>query len=375
MSRADDQLYLDTLFDGATDAVARPHDMVTAHEQRSCADLNRMIDEGELELHPPWQRELVWTDEGKARFLDSLARGMPIPSVMVCHDKDTGNRYVIDGLQRLSTIRMYFSEDDWAVPSEPDIDCALRGRTLRELRSVKEVNRAIVNHTLPITSITYRSSEPTHTEHLFSIFFRVNSGSVRLNTQEIRNAIYQGRFNDMLRSCDEDFAWRVVTRRPEAGGDRFAYREIILRAFALVDRAQSFSGTLNTFLNRYMADMKNTPAEECRMRQMVFTETATMLVRAGVVDSHFHAIIADAAVKLETLFYGLIRHHDYLSRLERDDLKVLLDQWAAGDCLQPKALSSKIYGKETLLKRLAWTDAVLGASFTASKEPEQMTFA
>lgn len=354
------QLYLATLLDGETDGAPRPSDMSSCHEQRSCADLHRLIEDGELELRPPWQRELVWTNENKTRFIDSLARMMPVPSVMVCHDLDTGNRYVIDGLQRLSTIRQYFTDQDWVFTDTPDVTPALRGRLVREVRLRRELHRAIINHSLPVTLITYRSSNPAHTEHLFSIFYRVNSGSVRLNSQEIRNAIYQGRFNDMLKRCDENLAWRAITKRPGEEGDRYTYREIILRAFALVDRAEVFKGTLNTFLNTYMADMKNTPAEECRMREVAFEEAVSLLLRENLINGEFHSMLSDAAVKLETLCYGLLRHHTRLSRLGPDGLFALLKTWSKGACLQPKALSNKLYGREPLKARLTWTDEIFG---------------
>jgi hypothetical protein len=356
-----DQLYLDTLLGGETDGAPRPSDMSSCHEQRSCADLHRMIADGELELRPPWQRKLVWGNEGKTRFIDSLARMMPIPSVMVCHDLDTGNRYVIDGLQRLSTILQYFTDTDWAFADSPDVVSSLRGKLVGDVRSRREPHRTIINQSIPVTVITYRSSNKSHEEYLFSIFHRVNSGSVRLNSQEIRNAIYQGRFNEMLKRCDENLAWRAITRRPdEDDNDRYTYREVILRSFALVDRSESFKGTLNTFLNNYMADMKNTPSEQCRMREAAFEEAASLLLRDNLINGELHAMLSDAAVKLETLCYGLLRHHNRLSRLGPEKLSVLLKSWSKGESLQPKALSNKLYGRESLKARLAWTDQIFG---------------
>lgn len=374
-SRKDRQLYLETLFDGAADTAVSPADISSASEHRSCADLHRMVRDGELELRPPWQRDLVWDNEIKTRLIDSLARQMPVPSVLLCHDKDTGDRQVIDGLQRIATIIQYFDDGEWVFDDLPDITTAIAGRPASSVRAGK-AHRAIANATLPLTVISYRSSKPDHLEYLFTIFYRVNRGSVRLNAQEVRNAIYAGRFNDMLKRCDEGLAWRALTRRvPEADGDRFAYREVILRAFALVDRRDRFTGTLNTFLNRFMSDMRNTPEEECRMKEACFDSAVSFLLQNNLITGELLSALSDASVKLETLCYGLLRHANLLATLDREEAEAALRRWAAGDCLQPKALSNKLYGKEALRARLDWTDEVFGGVHGDRPTPLQTTFA
>ena len=58
-----------------------PPDIIAYNELRSCADLFRMYKEGILEIQPEYQREIVWTDADQTRFIDSLVKQLPIPSM------------------------------------------------------------------------------------------------------------------------------------------------------------------------------------------------------------------------------------------------------------------------------------------------------
>jgi hypothetical protein len=69
----------------------------------SVGELASMYKDGELNLHPEFQRFFHWTDGQKSRFIESLLLGIPIPPIFVAQ-RDDGKWDVIDGLQRLSTI-------------------------------------------------------------------------------------------------------------------------------------------------------------------------------------------------------------------------------------------------------------------------------
>jgi uncharacterized protein with ParB-like and HNH nuclease domain len=62
-----------------------------------------LYEQGELDMHPEFQRIYRWGDWQKSRFIESLLLGIPIPPIFVSQRKD-GVWDVVDGLQRLSTI-------------------------------------------------------------------------------------------------------------------------------------------------------------------------------------------------------------------------------------------------------------------------------
>lgn len=81
-----------------------PEDIISFNELRSCADLLRMYTDDQLKIDPDFQRNLVWTVVEKTRFIDSLTKQLPIPSMCISLDYKTDERLVIDGLQRITTI-------------------------------------------------------------------------------------------------------------------------------------------------------------------------------------------------------------------------------------------------------------------------------
>lgn len=76
------------------------------------ADIYQLIDEGKLILRPEFQRKFVWTCAHQEAFIDTILNGLPFPEIYVCEgevdvQKLRITRLVIDGQQRLTTIRNY----------------------------------------------------------------------------------------------------------------------------------------------------------------------------------------------------------------------------------------------------------------------------
>jgi hypothetical protein len=78
-------------------------DVQTESYSMSVSELISMYKDGELELHPAFQRFFRWTPEQKSRLIESLLLGIPIPAIFVS-ERDDSKWDVIDGLQRISSI-------------------------------------------------------------------------------------------------------------------------------------------------------------------------------------------------------------------------------------------------------------------------------
>lgn len=64
--------------------------------------------------YPPCQRDYVWKHNMQHKLIDSILRGLPIPPVTLLptNDEYSGSTYwVVDGQQRLETIRKYINND------------------------------------------------------------------------------------------------------------------------------------------------------------------------------------------------------------------------------------------------------------------------
>ncbi len=69
----------------------------------SIGELINLYQDGELDVHPEFQRLFRWSIGQKSRLIESILLGIPIPSIFVSQRED-GVWDVIDGLQRLATI-------------------------------------------------------------------------------------------------------------------------------------------------------------------------------------------------------------------------------------------------------------------------------
>jgi hypothetical protein len=246
-----------TFFEEDRDQPIPPENVVAYNELRSCADLHRMHATGKLEIQPEFQREVVWKAEEQARFIDSLVKQLPIPSMCFSLDAKTKIWKVIDGLQRMHTITSFLGTAEWRIAPVDDIHPQLKGKKNIQLKLGSDQERRLYSSvediSIPITVIRCDYESPSHMRYLFTIFNRLNSGGVRLNNQEIRNCIYSGAFNDMLKEVDNTHRpWHAVHRRIWGKMDRFRSVEILLRTLAFSSWLDRYEGNLAGFLNDYM---------------------------------------------------------------------------------------------------------------------------
>lgn len=76
--------------------------------------------------------------------------------------------------------------------------------------------------------------------------------------QEVRNCVYEGQFNKLLKELNTAPAWREIMGI--AGEDkRMRDVELVLRFFALFYNAENYKKPMKGFLNQFMADHRRAP--------------------------------------------------------------------------------------------------------------------
>ena len=175
---------------------ARRAEIRTDGYAMSIGELLNLYREGELDIHPEFQRLYRWTDEQKSRLVESILLGIPIPSIFVSQ-RDDGIWDVIDGLQRLSTIFELMGE------LRNDSGTALNPLMLRNTKylpslegklwdsddpskALGSTNQLIIRRAKLDIKIVLRESNDSSKYELFQ---RLNTGGSLLTDQEVRNAI------------------------------------------------------------------------------------------------------------------------------------------------------------------------------------------
>lgn len=220
-------------------------------------------DNPKIVLEVPFQRNQVWKDDRSSQLIESIIMNVPIPPLYFAEEED-GKWLVVDGLQRLTAIKTYFENEyklkDLEIISELD-DLKYKDLPTKPKDLLKD-------GLLRINVI----KKDSHPDIKYDIFMRLNKGSVSLNTQELRNCLYRGSLNDMLKNIvnNEEILTAFRQKKPH---NRFLDIEFIVRFLALdenliVDDDGNASitnyGSLKSFLNDYMEKNKELKANSLK---------------------------------------------------------------------------------------------------------------
>lgn len=247
----------------------------TEKKDREVEALHGKFVKGRLILQPDFQRKFVW-DKGKAsRLIESAILDIPLPVVYLSEETD-GKEYVIDGQQRLTA---FFSFIDDKFPDGSNFRLSglkvLSDLNKKAFRDLNDDQQDKVRG-CAIRTITFkRESDPNLK---FEIFERLNTGSVSLNDQELRNCIYRGRYNAVLKELSEDSNFRFILdlQSPEK---RMRDLELVLRFAAFFHQTYlNYKPPIRVFLNVEMAAFRQVTQEKEDELRKAFMN-ATYLLR------------------------------------------------------------------------------------------------
>jgi hypothetical protein len=198
--------------------------------------VTELMREKQIILNPDFQRNKVWTErKRKSLLIESLMLRIPIPAFYFYENEDA-KFIVIDGLQRLSTIREFINDEFRLFGLEYLEDCD--GKTFSELE-IKYQQR-IYRTQLAVNILDARS--PSNV--MFDIFRRVNTGGISLKPQEIRNAISKPNTRNLLKELFKSNEFKSATRG-RIKDDRMDGQEFILRFLAFHQAYDFQAGKLN----------------------------------------------------------------------------------------------------------------------------------
>jgi hypothetical protein len=206
------------------------------------------VNRGKLNLQPDFQRNFVWNSGKSSRLVESLLLAIPIPVIYVSEEPNR-TYSVVDGNQRLTSICSYvngqFPSGQKFKLSGLQVLTGLNRKAFGDL-SV-ELQEEILNFTLRLIIIE-KDSDP---DVKFEVFERLNLGAEKLNDQEVRNCVYRGNYNELLRSLSEnEFLLRIFqSKEPHT---RMVDRQLILRFFAMWRNTHTIIRPTKRFLNTEM---------------------------------------------------------------------------------------------------------------------------
>ena len=227
-------------------------------------DLCDRINRGKLEIKAEFQREYVWGNKPmlKSKLIESVLLRVPIP-VIYTAEMSGGREIVVDGQQRLRTFSDFCKKDGFKLRGLGIIE-DLNGKGYATLPP--DYQERVDSYPIRVVKILSES----HPDIKFAVFERLNRGSVKLNDQELRNCIYRGSFNNLLKELVTNPFFLKIQKLTDPH-IRMKDVERILRFFALCDRGiQNYKSPIRSFLNRYMEEKREISDNENKEKTELF---------------------------------------------------------------------------------------------------------
>lgn len=348
----------------------RQREIQTDSYSMSIGELINLYENGEIDIHPEFQRFFRWSLQQKSRLIESILIGIPLPPIFVSQRAD-GVWDVIDGLQRLGTIFEFAGilrdeDNNRLAPlrlADQGYDYlnSLANLTWEsteaqgETASLTQPQRLYIKRSKLDVKIILKQSDPRARLDLFQ---RLNTGGSSLSAQEVRNCL-------LIMSDPTFYRWvRDLSKFPAFVNclsitDR-AYNEqydmeLLLR-FLVLRRIPEGDirdiGDINMFLDRKSVEIATSQTFDRGCEQDVFTGVFSALEKAcgdnafrrfrrdrgyvgGFLSSAFEAIAIGLGYNYNVLEHGVAPE----AVMERITQLWLLEDFAEGFAAGQRASS------------------------------------
>ncbi|HAC66345.1 MAG TPA: DUF262 domain-containing protein [Cyanothece sp. UBA12306] len=168
--------------------------IVTEQARYPLSSVVSMINTNKYQLNPDFQRRRRWNNVRKSRLIESFIMNVPIPPIFL-YEISFAEFEVMDGQQRMSTIYDFY-ENKFALEGLQEWK-ELNGKTYDSLPDQVRagIDRRYISSIILLKETGKTEEQAKKLKKL--VFERLNSGGIKLEAQETRNALYDGPFNQL----------------------------------------------------------------------------------------------------------------------------------------------------------------------------------
>lgn len=222
---------------------------------------------GDVDLQPNFQRGEIWPITKKQKLIDSILREWHVPPIHLVEEKETKKQLVLDGQQRLVSIRDFFNDEftiNGKIEPQSDGINAIDGLKYSELPELWR--RKFLQFTIRQFRITdYEPSEPGE------LFYRLNQPSA-LTSAEVRNAFF-GQTREQVKRILEEFQTNNLADEYWGFSNaRMSLDDVIARSLYLLDENSLLKKTGTAVL-----------ADKYRKGHAFSSESETLIKAAGEI--------------------------------------------------------------------------------------------
>lgn len=268
--------------------------------------LKRLLDtleNGKLNLNPPYQRNPIWTKSTQKYLIQSIKKGIPIPNIFLYKIGDDSYD-MVDGQQRTRAIKLF--------KSTSEIDLTIDDSEFK--------NGAFLNFEIPVTII----SKVEDDESIEDFYYMVNTSGIKLNRPEEYKAHYfDTKFLKLVEELTLDEGFQSLNIVPVTSQKRMMDRELVEELCALI--LYGITDKKNQVDKIYSNDVNVEESEICRTK---FKEIVSHLVRFNEIQT-----IKNTRYRQRNDFYtlfGFLKNNINISSTTLDYIYKLLLQFENG---------------------------------------------
>lgn len=236
-----------------------------------------MIDGGDIDMNPDFQRNFVWNSFQKSRLIESILLRIPLPMFYFSEDEE-GRLSVIDGLQRLTTINE-FMDNKFPLQNLEYLGESCNNRYYKDddIEASRQGIDAKYFRWFNLTQITGNVIDPSSPAKVkYDIFRRINTGGKPLNNQEIRNCLAGKALRRTLRKMVDLPIFREATDysiKPTRMNDQEVALRFILfhRLHQIDDGLDNYTGNIETLLDNLTEDLLKSKESDLEIYVTLFS--------------------------------------------------------------------------------------------------------
>jgi hypothetical protein len=239
-----------------------------------------------INISPNYQRRLRWSNKKRSLLIESLLLNIPIPPLFL-YETDYNEYEVVDGRQRIDAT-LGFLKNNYSLTGLKFWK-ELNGKRFNRLPEI--IKKGLLRHSLSTIVLLTETTKPTNDVDIRTILFeRLNTGGEKLNPQELRNALYNSLFNDLLYEISETALFRKIWGIPDVKFseeddipqellNNTIYKtmtdcELVLRYFSIkLIYNDIIKGSIKSALDKTMIKYQNSTIPEIDLLRTEFNDT------------------------------------------------------------------------------------------------------
>lgn len=197
---------------------------------------------------PNYQRNFIWDNNRRCRFIESILIGLPIPSIFLYRDNSVndGKLEIVDGVQRVRTIYEYVKNN--FTLSKMEKLPILEGTKFEDLPP--KYNEIFLTSFLRIIIL----DSETSIENRKELFNRLNTSSLQLVPIEVVKGSLDGPFINFIEQCSKEQLFIDNCKITENKKQRNESYELLLRFFAYSEKLDEYKSSVKDFIFNYATE-------------------------------------------------------------------------------------------------------------------------